>query len=48
MVRPWEHFGGAKNNKSPTLSRNIREGRFRNLAVKERFERPLLVSPHLP
>ena len=38
MVVPWGHFLDAKNHKPPTFSRKIRGLRFRNLAVKERFE----------
>ena len=44
MAVPSDHFLGAKNHKPPIFSRKIRGLRFRNLAVKERFERPVRLS----
>lgn len=38
------HFSDVKKHKPPAFSRKIRGLRFSNLAVKERFERPVRLS----
>lgn len=38
MMVPWGYFLDAKNQKTPTFYMKISGLRFRNLAMKERFE----------
>lgn len=44
MVVPWGYFLDVKNHKPLTFSRKIRGLRLLNMAVKERFERPIRVK----